>query len=89
MAQWLTDPTGTMWLRVRSLALLRGLRIQHCRELCCWSQTQLGSCTAMAVAQAGGNSSDSTPSLEPPYATDATLEKTKNKQTNNNNKKNR
>ena len=32
---------GTMRLRVRSLALLRGLRIWRCRELWCRSQTQL------------------------------------------------
>ena len=32
---------GTMMLRVRSLALLSGLRIQRCRELWCRWQTQL------------------------------------------------
>ena len=34
---------GTMRLRVQSLALLSGLRIQHCYELWCRLQTQLGS----------------------------------------------
>ena len=54
---------GTMWLKVRSLALLSGSRIQCCCELWCRSQTQLGSDVAVAVVQAGGCSSNSTPSL--------------------------
>ena len=41
---------GTMRLRVRSLASLRGLRIRHCHELCCRSQMWLGSRFAVAVA---------------------------------------
>ena len=54
-----------MRLQVQSLALLSGLRIQHCRELWCRSQTQLGSGVdvAVAVAVAGSCSSDQTPSL--------------------------
>ena len=40
---------GTMKLWVRSLASLSGLRSRHCRELWCRSQTQLGSCVAVAV----------------------------------------
>ena len=63
MAQQLTNPTRNMRLQVRSLALLPGLRIRHCHELWCRSQTQLGSCIAVAVVQAGGYSSDLTPSL--------------------------
>ena len=63
MAQWLTNQLGTMRLRVRSLALLSGLRIRRCRELWCSLQTQLGSSVAVALAQAGGYSSDSNPSL--------------------------
>ena len=35
MAQWLTNPTSNMRLRVRSLALLSSLRIRHCCELWC------------------------------------------------------
>ena len=55
---------GTMLLRVlRSLALFSGLRIQHCCELGCRSQTRLGSGIAAAVVQAGSCSSDLTPSL--------------------------
>ena len=42
-----------MRLQVQSLALLRGLRIQHCRELWCRSQTRLGPGVAVAVVEAG------------------------------------
>ena len=52
-----------MRLWVLSLALLSGLRIWHCRELWCRLQTRLGSCIAVAVAVAGGYSSDWTPGL--------------------------
>jgi len=52
-----------MRIQVRSLASLIGLRIQHCHEMWCRSQMQLGSCIAVAMAQAGSYSSDSTPSL--------------------------
>ena len=48
-----------MRLRVRSLAPLSGLRIQHCHELWCRSQTGI----AVAVVQAGSYSSVLTPSL--------------------------
>ena len=44
-------------------ASLRGLRIRHCCDLWGRSQTQLGSGVAVAVAQASGHRSDSTPSL--------------------------
>ena len=49
--------------RVRSLALLNGLRIQHCHELWCRSQTWLGSCVAVVVAVASSYRSRLTPSL--------------------------
>ena len=54
---------GTMRLQVRSLALISGLRIQHCHELWCRLQTRLGSHVAVALMYTGGCSSDSTPSL--------------------------
>ena len=54
---------GTLRLHVPSLASLSGLRIRCCREPWCWSQTQLGSCVAVAVVEDGSYSSDSTPSL--------------------------
>ena len=52
-----------MRTRVPSLALLSGLRIQHCCELWCRSQTRLRSCIAVAVAWASSCRSISTPSL--------------------------
>ena len=48
-------------------------------ELWCRLQKWLGSRVAVAVAQAEGYSSDSTPSLEPPYAAGEALKKTINK----------
>ena len=50
--------------RVQSLVSLSGLRIWHCHELSCRLQTRPGSPVAVAVAEAGSYSSDSTPSLE-------------------------
>ena len=40
---------GTMKWGVRSLALLSGLRIRHCRDLWCRSQMRLGSRVAVAL----------------------------------------
>ena len=48
VAQWLTNPTRTMRLRVRSPPLLSGLTIRLCRELWCRLQTRLGSRVAVA-----------------------------------------
>ena len=42
-------PPGTMRRQLRSLALLRGLRIRRCCELWCRSQRRLGSRVAVAV----------------------------------------
>ena len=59
---WLIDDEPMrMW--VRSLASLSRLRIRHCRELWCRSQTRLRSHVAVALVKAGGYSSDYTPSL--------------------------
>ena len=41
VAQWKQIQLITMGLQVRSLASLTGLRIQHCHELWCRSQTWL------------------------------------------------
>ena len=49
VAQWKRIQLGTMRLQVRSLALLDGLRIQHCGELWCRSQMWLGSDIAVTV----------------------------------------
>ena len=48
---------GTMRLLVRSWASLSGLRIRHCHELWCGSQTQLRSGIAVAVLWASSCSS--------------------------------
>ena len=49
---------GTMRLRVRSLALLSGLRTRRCHELWCRLQMWLISCVAVALVQASSYSSD-------------------------------
>ena len=51
--------------RIKPLSSISGLRIRRRRELWCRSQTRLGSGVAVAVVEAGGYSSDSTPSLGP------------------------
>ena len=71
---------GTMRLGVQSLALLSGLGIPHCRELWCGSQTWLG--TLIAVAQAGGYSSDWTPGLGTSICHGSSLRKGKKTKTN-------
>ena len=63
MAQGKQIRLGTMKVQVPSPASLSGLRIRHCRELQCRSQTWYGSdvAVAVAVAVAGSCSSDWTP----------------------------
>ena len=63
MVHWKRIRLGTTRLWVRVLASLSGLRVRRCRELWCRLQTWLRSCVAVAVVQAGGYSSDSTPNL--------------------------
>ena len=48
--------------QVQSLALLSGLGIQHCCKLWCRSKKRFRSGVAVAVAQAGSCSSNSSPS---------------------------
>ena len=66
-----------MW--VQSLALLSGLRIQRCHELCRRSQMWLGSCVAVAVVWASSCSSNWTPSLGTSYPVSAALKRQKKK----------
>ena len=68
-----------MRLWVQSLALLSGLRTQHCHELWCRSQMQLGPQVAVATVQAGSYSSDSTPHLESSICHGCSPKKTKKK----------
>ena len=58
-----TNLTGNHEVAGSILALLNGLRIQHCSEQWCRLQMRLGSCVVVALAQASRNSSDQTPSL--------------------------
>ena len=82
---WLSDKKkNKTWLvamrmRVRSLASLSGWRIGHCHELWCRSQTQLGSHVSVAVVEAGGCSSEVTPSLGTSICCRCGPKKTKNK----------
>ena len=75
-----------MRFQVRSLTLLSGLRIWHCRELWCKVQTQLGSGIAVAVVQASSCSSNQTPSLGTSICRDCGPKKPKNKKTKQNKK---
>ena len=50
-------------IQVQSLASLSRLRIQHCSELCCRLQMQLGLHITVVVVEAGNCTSDLTPSL--------------------------
>ena len=79
MAQWVKTPTISVRMQVRSLALLKGLRIQHCCKLWPRSQKWLGSGVAVAVAVACSSSSNSTPSLGLSYAADAAVRRKKKK----------
>ena len=63
VAQWLTNLTRNHEVWGSIPGLLSGLRIYCCHELWCRSQTCLGSRVAVALAWAGGYSSNSTPSL--------------------------
>ena len=64
-----------MW--IQSLALLSGLRIQHCRELWCRLQTEIGSQVAVLWLWCWPATTAPFRPLawEPPYATGAALKK--------------
>ena len=84
MAQVKRIQLGTMRLQVQSLASLNGLRIWHCRELWCRSQTRLGSGVAVAVVRPAATAPIRPLARHPPYTAGAALKR--QKQTNNNNK---
>ena len=50
-------------MRVQSLALLSGLRVQHCHKMHCRLQMWLGSGIAVAMVLVSSCSSESNPSL--------------------------
>ena len=81
MAQRKRIQLETMRFQVQSLASFSGLRIWHCHDLRCRSQTWLGSGIAVAVAvvQAGSCSSDQTPSLGTSICCGCGPKKTKDK----------
>ena len=81
LAQGLQTQLVSMRMCVHSLALLRGLKIRHCQDLWCRLQTQLRSCIAVAVAEAGSCSPDSTPSLGTSICCKCGPKKQTNKQT--------
>ena len=62
MAQCVKNLTVSVRMRIQSLDLLSGLRIQCCHKLQPRLQTWLGSCIAVAVVRAYSCSSSSTPS---------------------------
>ena len=74
---------ASMRSQVQSLVSLSGLRIQHCCELWCRSQTWLRSGVTIAVVQASGYSSDSTPSLGTYICCGCSLRKTKDQKKKN------
>ena len=80
---------GIMRLWVWSLASVSELRIRRCCELRCRSQTQLGSGVAVAAAQAGGYSSDWTPSLGTSICHGCSTKKTKRQKKKRKKKKHR
>ena len=75
MAQWKRIWPASMRTQFQSLALFSGLRILHCHELWCRSQTWFRS--GVAVAVVGSYSSDSTPSLRTSICHECCWKKTK------------
>ena len=73
------NPTRNHEVVVQSLDSLSELRIQHCHKLWCRSETRLGFGIAVALAQAGGNSSNQTSSLGISICHRCSPQKTKDK----------
>ena len=68
MSQSLTNPIRNHEVAGLIPSLAQWVKDPALPELWCRSQTQVGSWVAVALAQAGGYSTDSTLSREPPYA---------------------
>ena len=81
VAQWKLIQLVSMRMRLQSLASFGGLRIQCHHELWYRSQTQLGSCNAVAVGRLAAAIPVWPLAWELPYAMDAALKKTKQNKT--------
>ena len=79
VAQWLTNPTRNMRLRVRSLPLLSGLMIRRCRELWCRLQTWLDPELLWLRRRLAATAPIGPLAWEPPYAVGVALERAKEK----------
>ena len=69
----------SMRMQIQYLALLSGLRIWHCRELWCSSQTQLWSGVNVTVRRLAATPPIWPLAWEPPYAMGVAFKKTKDK----------
>ena len=69
-----------MRLRVRSLALLSGLRIQCCCELWCKLQMRIGSALLWLWCRPAATAPIRPLAREPPYATGAAVKRQKEKE---------
>ena len=78
--QWKQIRLRTMRLQVRSLASISRLRIWHCCELWCRSQTLLGSCIAVAWCRPAAVAPIGPPAWESPYAAGSALKSQKEKE---------
>ena len=79
VAQWKWIQLASMRMWVPSLASLSGSRIQHCLELWCRLQTQLGSCIAMAWQWLATAILIQPLTWEPPYVVSVALKSKKKK----------
>ena len=78
MAQWVSN-VGPVSMWVRSLALISGLRIRHCRELQWRSQRRLRSCMAVAGGRPAAVAPNQPLAWELPYASSVALKKKENR----------
>ena len=79
MARWKGTRLVSMRMQVQSQASLRGLRIWHCHELWCRSQTQLGSGIAVLGHRLAAVPLIQSLVWEPPYAVSVDLKTNKQK----------
>ena len=82
MVQWLTNPTRSHEVAVRSLPLLSGLRIWRCHELWCRSQMRLDPALLWLWHRPVATAPIRPLAWEPPYASGAAQEKAKRQKKN-------